>query len=170
MKEQLFWIEFITTTNSTSSPEDEFVLELATAITDETLKIILKGPQYVFKLQEEKIPKDIDGVFTKEILASNIDIKDVEKSILEFIKEAGGDHKIQLAGSNCSRARALLRRYFPKVNAKLDYHNLDIRTIIKCCQMWNKGEFAFEKVVRADKVVQDAIEILKKIKGTVFQL
>eukprot|EP00826_Nyctotherus_ovalis_P005600 TRINITY_DN11272_c0_g1_i4.p1 TRINITY_DN11272_c0_g1~~TRINITY_DN11272_c0_g1_i4.p1 ORF type:complete len:201 (+),score=4.98 TRINITY_DN11272_c0_g1_i4:47-604(+) len=153
-----------------SSPNDDVILEFATAITDASLSKIIKGPKDVLQLTEDKhklhtIPKDL----LNEIHSSTLTIKEAEETVLKFLGEVAKGIKVQLAGKDCSRARALMRKWMPALNEALDYHNLDVRSVATCVEMWKHQKFALVRQERAEEEVASGIELLRQIKGQLFK-
>lgn len=175
MKDGLFWIELVTTGNLTkailgSDPNNDIILELSSAIIDSSLIKVIKGPNPILRATKEELKSYTQHKeLIEESYKSTIGIKEVEQMLLNFLHSTVKDTKIQLAGKNCSKTRAFLRKFMPTFNEVLDYHNLDLRSLVRCCSMWNKKHFDLFEDERAEQGLTRGIEVLREIKSLLFK-
>ena len=170
MEAPMFWLELITTGNSYkylgSNPNKDIILEVATAITDASLDKVIIGPQAIIQANKDTAYKDCK--LLEEAYKSTKTIEEIEEKLLKFVKETVKDTKVELAGKHCSKTREFLVKYMPTLNEALDYHNVDLRSILYCCNIWTHKYFELKESERAEEALMEGIEVLRKVKALIF--
>jgi len=125
--------------------ERERIIELAVLITDAELNVIAEGPDLVIH-QPDTILAAMDDWNTKHhggsglterVRAATIDEAAAELAVLAFIDlHVPPKERPPLAGNSIHQDRRFIRRYMPKLDARLHYRMVDVSTIKELGRRW----------------------------------
>jgi oligoribonuclease len=162
-------------------PEKERIIEVATIITDGSLAELAAGPELVVK-QADEILEAMDawnkthhggsGLIDR-VKASEITDAMAEEQILAFINaHAGAKERPVLAGNSIHQDRRFIRRYMPKLDARLHYRMVDVSTIKELARRWYPSIVAKSPLKkdthRALDDVRDSIDELRFYRTNIF--
>ena len=126
-------------------PERDVIVEIATLITDDELKIVAEGPDLVINQPEELLaamePVVVD-MHTKSglleaIRASTTTLEEAGTKTLDFIKlHVPEARTIPLCGNSIGTDRRFLSRYLPDIENYLHYRSVDVSTIKELAKRW----------------------------------
>lgn len=126
-------------------PSRHVIVEIATLLTDDDLRVIAEGPDLVCHSAEEDLALMDDTVRSMHtrsgllaaIRASTLSLHDAGQQTLEFlqshIKAAG---EVPLCGNSIGTDRAFLATQLPDVQAFLHYRSIDVSSVKELCRRW----------------------------------
>jgi len=126
-------------------PASDVIVEIATIVTDDELKIIAEGPDLVIHQSPEVLaamdPFVIE-MHTKSglivaISASTITLEEAGKQTLDFIKLHVPDPRsVPLCGNSIGTDRRFLAKYLPDIENYLHYRSVDVSSIKELAKRW----------------------------------
>ena len=175
VNEPMIWIDLEMTGLDS---QKNTILEIASVITDNNLKIIAIGPEIVIK-QKKDFENDMNewckdqhrksGLLEK-VEKSTVSIEEAENQTLKFFKKYCHVGKSPLCGNSVWVDRLFLKSYMPKIENFLHYRNIDVSTIKELAMRWNGVEFKKTNSHRANDDIIESIEELKFYKKDFFKL
>lgn len=122
----------------------DVILEIATIITDNNLKIIEKGPAFVIHQPEEKLISMDEWCtqthkksgLTDAVRASIVTLTQAEDESLKFIKKHCGPKTGVLCGNSVWQDRIFLKAYMPRIIDYLHYRLVDVSSIKELIAQW----------------------------------
>jgi len=141
VSERLIWIDLEMTG---LNPDRGGILEIASLITDESLRILEEGPNLAIRhpdpvlddMEEWSAVHHRESGLYDRVLASTHDTPMAEQATLAFLKthcEAGAS---PLCGNSVWQDRRFLIRHMPELEAFLHYRNIDVSTIKELVRLW----------------------------------
>ena len=125
--------------------ESDTLVEIALVVTDSDLNIIDPGIDIVIQETGEKIDSMKDVVkkmheksgLTKEILNSNVSLKEAETMCLKYLRKLGiQGGSAPLCGNSIGVDRRFLDKYMPKLDYFLHYRSVDVSSFKELCRRW----------------------------------
>ena len=140
---RLVWIDMEMTG---LDPKKEVILEIATIITDQHLKIIEEGPdivvhqsnKYLDRMDEWNVNQHMKSGLFKAVVQSKISTKQAETLTLNFIKKHCQEKKAMLCGNSIHHDRRFLERYMPRIHEYLHYRHVDVSSVKSLVNFWYK--------------------------------
>ncbi len=126
-------------------PATDVIVEIATIVTDDELKIIAEGPDLVIHQPPEVLAAMdpfVVEMHTKSglivaISASTITLEEAGKQTLDFIKLHVPDPKsVPLCGNSIGTDRRFLAKYLPDIENHLHYRSVDVSSIKELAKRW----------------------------------
>ncbi len=160
-------------------PDKNVILEIATIVTDQNLKILAEGPVLAVH-QTENVFESMDDWNTRHhnqsglvdrCRKSKLTIEDCEKMVLDFIKpytEKGGN---LLCGNSITQDRRFIYKYMPKLSEWLNYRNIDVSSVKELSFRWypNLPEFKKMENHKALDDIRESIAELEYYRKTIFK-
>ncbi len=153
-------------------PTRDYIIEIATIITDSNLKVIAEGPEVVIR-QSEEILGSMDEWNTRQHKESGLtdrvrhspyNTSDAERLTLDFVREHVPPGKSPMCGNSICQDRRFLARLMPELEEYFHYRNLDVSSIKELALRWTpkvaKG-FSKESNHRALDDIRASIEELR---------
>ncbi|MEI2833899.1 MAG: oligoribonuclease [Acidimicrobiia bacterium] len=125
--------------------ESDTLVEIALVVTDSDLNIIDPGIDIVIQETGEKLDSMKDIVkkmheksgLTKEILNSNVSLKEAETMCLKYLRKLGiQGGSAPLCGNSIGVDRRFLDKYMPKLDYFLHYRSVDVSSFKELCRRW----------------------------------
>ncbi len=173
----LIWIDLEMTGLDVSN---DYVIEIATIVTDNNLNILAEGPVLAIH-QSNSVLENMDEWNTKQhgksglvdrVKASPVNEATAENLTLEFLREYVPEGKSPMCGNSICQDRRFLYRWMPTLETYFHYRNLDVSTIKELAKHW-KPEILkhFKKKSRhlALDDIQDSIEELRYYREHFFK-
>jgi len=154
-------------------PEKERIIEVATILTDGNLTEIAVGPDLVIH-QDDAVLAAMDdwnrkhhkaSGLTERVKASTITDAMAEEQTLAFINvHVGPKDRPVLAGNSIHQDRRFIRRYMPRLDARLHYRMVDVSTIKELARRW------FPQVIAKQPAKKDSHRALDDIRESIDEL
>jgi oligoribonuclease len=153
-------------------PEWDRIIEIATVVTDQNLRIIAQGPVIAIN-QPGKLLDGMDEWNTRthnrtglvpRIKQSSYTEARAENETLEFLKKHVYANIAPLCGNSICQDRRFLYRYMPKISNFLHYRNVDVTSVKELAQRWNPGIVAGFEKKGSHKALDDIIESINELK------
>jgi oligoribonuclease len=162
-------------------PSKEHIIEVATILTDGNLTEIAVGPDLVIH-QEDTVLAAMDewnrthhkaSGLTERVKSSTVTDGDAEAQTLAFINQhVGAKDRPVLAGNSIHQDRRFIRRYMPKLDARLHYRMVDVSTIKELARRWFPAVIAKQPpkkdTHRALDDIRESIDELRYYRANVF--
>lgn len=126
-------------------PARHTIVEIATLVTDNDLKIVAEGPDLVISPTTEQLAAMDEVVHEMHaksgLLAamwdSTLSLEDAGAQTLEFIKQHVTEPRsVPLCGNSIGIDRRFLSAYLPDIENYLHYRCIDVSTIKELCRRW----------------------------------
>ncbi len=137
----LIWIDLEMTGLDT---DRDYIIEIATVITDNHLNILAEGPVFAIHQSEEvlqamdawnKEQHSKSGLLDK-VRASRITEAEAERFTLEFVKRYVPPRRSPMCGNSICQDRRFLHRFMPELEQYFHYRNLDVSTLNELARRW----------------------------------
>ena len=152
-------------------PDTEKIIEIATIVTDASLKVLAEGPEIVIHqtaevlaaMDEWNTGQHARSGLTERALASACGVEEAEERTLEFLERYVPPQTSPMCGNSICLDRRFLHRYMPKLERFFHYRNLDVSTLKELCMRW-----APEKAQRLAKRAEH--RAMQDIRGSIAEL
>lgn len=173
----LVWIDLETTG---LDPETCAILEIATIVTDKDLNVIAQGPNLVIHQPEHvlaglddwgKRQHEASGLLA-EVRRSRVALTEAEEATLASVAAHCPPGACPLAGSSVCFDRRFLIKHMPRLNAYLNYRQVDVSTVKELVKRWYPDKAIPEGKAsrhRALADILDSIEELRYYRAVVFR-
>ena len=177
-KSNLIWIDLEMTGLDTKR---DYIIEIATIVTDKNLNILGEGPNLVVH-QIDEVMNNMDDWntnqhartgLTEEVKMSTINEIQAESDTIKFLEQYIFKGESPLCGNTICQDRRFLARCMPKLEAFCHYRNLDVSSIREVGKRWfydDMDNFKKHGNHRALGDIRDSIEELKYYRKTIFKL
>ncbi|MCB1878040.1 MAG: oligoribonuclease [Chromatiales bacterium] len=140
-RDNLIWIDLEMTG---LEPEADYIIEIATVITDKHLNVLEEGPTFAVYQRPEIL--DAMDDWNKEhhgksglidrIRESKHDEAEAEAQTLAFLRRHVPEGASPMCGNSICQDRRFLARWMPDLEAYFHYRNLDVSTIKELTRRW----------------------------------
>ncbi len=139
--QNLVWIDLEMTG---LDPDGDYIIEIATIVTDGSLRIVAEGPELVVH-QSDSVLDAMDEWNTSHHTASGLvervrvstyDESEVQRLTLEFLEKHVPFAASPMCGNSICQDRRFLYRWMPELEAYFHYRNLDVSTVKELCRRW----------------------------------
>jgi oligoribonuclease len=147
MPELLVWMDL---EMSGLDAERERILELAVVLTDGELEVVAEGPDLVIH-QPEPVLAGMDAWNTRHhtasglverVRASTIDDAAADAAVLAFLDQhVPSRERPVLCGNSIHQDRRFIRRYLPRLDARLHYRMIDVSTVKELTRRWYPAQY-----------------------------
>jgi len=175
--DNLIWIDLEMTG---LDPRSNYIIEIATVITNSSLDILGEGPVLAIH-QSDEILRGMDAWCTDQhgksglvdrVRKSSHHEAEAEQMTLDFVSRYVAAGESPMCGNSISLDRRFLLRYMPKLAAYFHYRNLDVSTLKELCKRWAPDIYqGFEKknTHLALDDIHESIEELKYYREHLFK-
>lgn len=148
--DNLIWIDLEMTGLDTNR---DFIIEIATIITDGQLQVLAEGP-VVAIYQEDAVLQAMDAWntehhgksgLTARVRSSKYTAADGERMTLEFVSRFVPPGISPMCGNSICQDRRFLSRLMPQLEQYFHYRNLDVSAVKELVQRWYNVQPRFEK-------------------------
>ena len=132
-------------------PARHTIVEIATLVTDDDLKLVAEGPDLVVRAERRHLEAMEDVVremhaasgLLAEIEASTISLDEAGRRTLEFLQaHAPKPGTVPLCGNSIGTDRRFLATQLPEVEKWLHYRSIDVSTVKELARRWYPAAFA----------------------------
>jgi oligoribonuclease len=126
-------------------PERHTIVEIATLVTDDDLRVVATGPDIVISATPAQLGEMDDFVRTmhtnsgllQAIEASTVSLADAGQATLAFLQEhVPAPRTVPLAGNSIGTDRRFLAAYLPEIEEWLHYRSVDVSSIKELSRRW----------------------------------
>lgn len=165
----LVWIDLEMTGLNTAT---DYIIEIATIITDGALEVIAQGPVLAIHQSDATLAAMDDwnrrthagSGLIERVKASKLTAAEAEAQTLAFVQQYVGKHRSPLCGNSICQDRRFLARLMPNLEAWLHYRNLDVSTLKEIAKRWKPSVAeGFEKK-NTHKALDDILESIAELK------
>ena len=175
--DHLIWIDLEMTG---LDPDADYIIEIATVVTDSSLKTIAEGPVLAIH-HEDAILNRMDEWNTKQhgrsglldrVRKSTVTTQQAEQLTLEFLKLYVPAKCSPICGNSICQDRRFLYRHMRELEKYFHYRNLDVSTVKELIKRWTNGKDQFVKNSShlALNDIKDSIEELQHYRTKYFNL
>jgi oligoribonuclease len=157
------------------------IVEIATIVTDDELRIIAEGPDLVVRADEDVLaamdPVVVEMHTRSGLLAairtSTVTIQEAGAATLAFIKEHVPDPRtVPLCGNSIGTDRRFLDKYLPEIENYLHYRSVDVSSVKELVKRWypdlTQAMPRKAGLHRALDDIRSSIDELRYYRGVVF--
>ncbi len=139
--DNLIWIDLEMTGLDTAN---DYILEIATIVTDAQLNILAEGPVLAIH-QSDKLLTEMDewcvrqhtgSGLVERVKTSKVTEAEAEAMTIEFLMRYVPPGKSPMCGNSICQDRRFLYRWMPKLEQYFHYRNLDVSSIKELVQRW----------------------------------
>jgi oligoribonuclease len=139
--DNLIWIDLEMTG---LKPDTDFIIEIATIVTDKHLRVLAEGPVIAVHQSAEVLDAMDDwnrrqhggSGLAARVLASRIDTATAERETLAFLETWAEKGRSPMCGNSICQDRRFLARLMPTLERFFHYRNLDVSTLKELAQRW----------------------------------
>ena len=167
-KSNLIWIDLEMTGLDT---QRDYIIEIATIVTDKDLNILGEGPNLIIH-QIDEVMNNMDDWNKSQHSSSGL-IEEVKKSIiteqvaeietLEFVSKYVSEKQSPMCGNTVSHDRRFLIKYMPRLESYFNYRHIDVSSFKEVAVRWMNEAQTYEKKGshRALGDIKESVEELK---------
>lgn len=153
-------------------PQNDFIIEIATVVTDKELNILAEGPELVIR-QEESILAMMDDWNQKHHRQSGLldrvrlsltSEQDAEHQTLTFLKSWVPPSASPMCGNSICQDRRFLYRYMPKLESYFHYRNIDVSTLKELARRWTPTLVNGHQKQSSHRALDDILESIDELK------
>jgi oligoribonuclease len=138
----LIWIDLEMTGLDTAS---DFIIEIATIVTDSQLNILAEGPVLAIHqpdtvlnaMDEWNTRQHAGSGLTERVRKSPLDEEAAERLTLEFLARYVPPNASPMCGNSICQDRRFLARCMPELERYFHYRNLDVSTVKELAKRWS---------------------------------
>ncbi len=175
--DNLIWIDLEMTG---LNPDSDYIIEIATVITDAKLEILAEGPVIAIHV-EDAILSGMDewntnqhgkSGLTQRVKASQVINQEAERQTLAFLKDYVPANTSPMCGNSICQDRRFLHRFMPELEVYFHYRNLDVSSFKELVKRWapDKPQFIKNSSHLALNDIKDSIEELRFYRDNYFKL
>lgn len=125
-------------------PDRDYIIEIATVVTDPHLNILGEGPVFAIH-QDDELMAGMDEWNTrqhnqsglvKRVRDSVIGEAEAQQATIAFLKDYVDAGKSPMCGNTICQDRRFLCKYMPELAAFFHYRNLDVSTLKELALRW----------------------------------
>ncbi|MCC6302809.1 MAG: oligoribonuclease [Gammaproteobacteria bacterium] len=137
----LIWIDLEMTG---LSPDSDYIIEIATIVTDSALNILAEGPVIAIH-QPDSVLDGMDDWNTRQhgqsgligrVRSSTLGEREAERLTLEFLRQYVPAGKSPMCGNSICQDRRFLARGMPALERYFHYRNLDVSSLKELARRW----------------------------------
>jgi oligoribonuclease len=139
--DSLIWIDLEMTG---LKPDTDTIIEIATLVTDSSLRLIAEGPVLAIHQDEVTLARMDDwnqrqhgssGLLAR-VRASRVTLAQAEEATLEFLRAHVVAGSSPMCGNSICQDRRFMARLMPRLEAFFHYRNLDVSTVKELARRW----------------------------------
>lgn len=165
--ENLIWIDLEMTG---LDPNTDYIIEIATVITNARLEILAEGPVLAIQTPEQVLAgmdewntrQHTKSGLTERVRQSNHSCADAESLTLDFLRQYVPENTSPMCGNSICQDRRFMYRLMPELEKYFHYRNLDVSSFKEVVKRWapDKPQFNKNSSHLALNDIRDSIEEL----------
>ncbi len=140
--DHLIWIDLEMTGLKTDT---DFIIEIATVVTDRNLHILAEGPVLAIHRADEVLDRMDEwnrrqhgsSGLASRVRTSQVTVASAERQTIEFLKAWVEPGASPMCGNSICQDRRFLAREMPDLERYFHYRNLDVSTLKELARRWN---------------------------------
>jgi len=165
----LIWIDLEMTGLDTNA---DYIIEIATIVTDGLLNILAEGPVLAIH-QPEAVLNAMDdwntrqhagSGLTERVRKSTLDEQAAERQTIEFLSQYVPPNASPMCGNSICQDRRFLARCMPELERYFHYRNLDVSTLKELARLWKPELMAGFSKQGAHLALDDILESIAELK------
>lgn len=175
MNRPLVWIDL---EMSGLNPQKQVILEIASIVTDESLRIVAEGPNIAIHYPEETLRNmecwsrdhhEKSGLL-RRVESSGLNCRQAEEKTLQFISSHCERGTSPLCGNSIWQDRRFLIWHMPELESFLHYRNIDVSSIKELASRWYPAlpSYVKKKTHLALSDILESIEELRYYRQRIF--
>lgn len=166
--ENLIWVDLEMTG---LNPAVDYIIEIATIITDWQLSILAEGPVMALRVPESALAsmdewnmrQHTRSGLLERVRRSDTSSRNAEVRTLEFVRQYVAPGASPMCGNSICQDRRFMARLMPDLEAYFHYRNLDVSTLKILVNRWapQKPQFTKESTHLALDDIRDSISELR---------
>jgi oligoribonuclease len=166
--ENLIWVDLEMTG---LDPQRDYIIEIATIVTDSQLQVLAEGPVVAVHVEEEVLAAMDDwnrrqhgkSGLADRVRRSTASVADAERATLEFVSQYVPPKASPMCGNSICQDRRFMARLMPALEAYFHYRNLDVSVLKILVNRWaqDKEQFNKESAHLALDDIRDSISELR---------
>ncbi|HTP39592.1 MAG TPA: oligoribonuclease [Steroidobacteraceae bacterium] len=139
--EHLIWIDLEMTG---LRPDTDFIIEIATVVTDKDLNVLAEGPVLAIHQEEAALALMDDwnqrqhggSGLIQRVRESQVDTRAAEVQTLDFLRALVPAGSSPMCGNSICQDRRFLAHRMPELEKFFHYRNLDVSTVKELAKRW----------------------------------
>jgi oligoribonuclease len=139
--DNLIWIDLEMTGLDT---DRDFILEIATVVTDKSLNILGEGPEFAIShalpqleaMDDWNRNQHTKSGLWQRVLDSDVDVARAEALTIDFLTRWVPAGKSPMCGNSICQDRRFLHRLMPRLERFFHYRHLDVSTVKELARRW----------------------------------
>jgi len=153
-------------------PLNDFIIEIATVVTDKNLNVLAKGPVLAVHQTEQALARMDDwnkkqhggSGLVQRVRESLYDDREAERLTLEFLGAWVPPKSSPLCGNSICQDRRFLHRLMPKLENFFHYRNLDVSTVKELAARWAPDVKDSFKKANSHLALDDILESIAELR------
>jgi oligoribonuclease len=153
-------------------PDRCHILEIATIVTDEDLRVLAEGPDLVVHADEEALGTlsawsrehfGASGLLDR-VRASTVSTAEAEARTLAFLAEHVAPRSSPICGNSVHMDRQFLWRRMRRLHDYFHYRNVDVSTLKELVRRWYPDRYAPPPKAESHVALQDVRESIEELR------
>jgi oligoribonuclease len=167
-KDNLIWLDLEMTGLDTCH---DFILEIATVVTDAELNVLAEGPVYAIsqpdailvKMDDWNVKQHTRSGLIERVKSSRVTVEEAQAETLDFVMQYVPPKKSPMCGNSICQDRRFLYRFMPKLEQYFHYRNLDVSTLKELAIRWMPDIVNKVKKESRHRALDDIYDSIKEL-------
>jgi oligoribonuclease len=175
--DNLIWIDLEMTG---LNPDTDYIIEIATVITDSKLNILAEGPVIAIQtdnavligMDEWNTKQHAKSGLVQRIKKSQHSCTQAESMTLDFLRDYVPEKTSPMCGNSICQDRRFMYRLMPELEQYFHYRSIDVSSLKELVTRWapEKPKFSKNSTHMALNDIKDSIEELRFYRDNYFKI